>query len=189
MLQCVAVCCIVLQCGVAYCSVFRFVACCGMSLTHMELSQMRPVLANVKTTTIYEIGKKIIKRDVFHAHLFEKRILRAKVLMNAFYAKERDVQMIIAAGQTCSTTVGSVAVGCSGLQWVAVGCSGSQWVAVSCSGLQCVTVHCSMLQWVAVCYSMLQCAAKCCSVSQCVAVCRSVLQYVAACCSVLHTLQ
>ena len=155
MLQCVAVCC----------------------SAPMELSQMRPVLANVKTTTIYEIGKKLIKRDVFHAHGFEKRILRANLLMNAFYAKERDVQMKIAAGQTCSTTVGSVAVGCSGSQWVAVGCSvlqcavlqcvailsqwvavgcsGSQWVAVGRSGLLWVAVGCSELQWAAVCYSAL----------------------------------
>jgi len=60
-----------------------------------------------------------------------------------------------------------------------------QCVAVCCSVVQCVAVCCSVLQCVAVCCSVLQCVAAVMSVT-CPSLVRSVLQCVAGCCSVLQ---
>jgi len=56
-----------------------------------------------------------------------------------------------------------VAVCCSVLQCVAVCCSVLRCVAVCCSVLMCVAVRCSVLQCAAVCCTALQSVAECCS--------------------------
>jgi len=140
-LQRAAVCCSVLQCATVCCSVLQCVAACCSVLQHVA------VLLNAVCILLSANGKKVSIPGVEHD-----------------------------------------AVCCSALLCVTVRCSALLRVTARCSVLQRVAVRCSVLQRVAVCCSVfMRCAyAVFCSVFQCVAVCCSLLQFVAVGCSLLQ---
>ena len=140
LLQCVAVCCIVLQyvAGV-------FQVCC--SVTYQSASVLGSKMSHYNTLQTHL--QRTCNTPSTHCNILQSVL--------GFSAGGVDV---------CCNVLQCVVICCSVLQCVAVWCRVVQCVAVCCSMLQCVSVYCSVLQCVVVCCSELQ---VCCSVLQCVA--------------------
>jgi len=164
-MQCVAVCCSVLQ------------------------SMWRP--SRMKHSSVLQCVLQCVLQDLLQCVAVCCSVLQCVVIYLAPLSHE--IQQCVAVCckvcyRVCCTVycsvLQSVAVCCSVMQYFAVCCSVLQCVAVCCSVLQCVAVCCSMLMCVAVCLSVLHCVAVCCNVLQCAVVRCSVLQCVAVCCSV-----
>jgi len=176
-------CCSVLQCVAACCSVLERVAVCCSMLQCVAMYYSVLQCATVCCSVLQCVASHRPRKDVSHSRIADKYI-KKKVIILAQTTKE--------------------AVLC---------CSVLQCVTMCCSVLQCAAVCCSVLQRVAphrpykdVSHSRIAdkyikkqdyhtragdkrgCLARavCCSVLQCVAVCCSVLQCVAMCCSVLQ---
>jgi len=184
--QCVAACCIVLQCAEKNCyfvvfrSVLQFVAvCCSVLLKKTRC--LHPTSTNCNRRTIYEKIQPVSFVYVNHCITLQHTATHCNTLQQADQLWQ-DTACVVCVPQHPRQSAGCAQV----LQCVAVCCSVLQCAAGCCSVLQCVAVCCSVLQCVAVCCSVLQCVAMCCRVLQCVAVCCSVLQCIAVCCSVLQ---
>ena len=157
-LQCVAVCCIVLQyvlqCVAECCSVLVFWA--EILLQCCQLDNHRPIYMYV----------------CVYVYAVSYGVLQCVAMCWIVYPAEIRLRCC----QPTKHYTQHTATHCNTLQHTATHCNTQHYIhTCMCirirSVLQCVTVCCSVLQCVAVCCSVLQCVAVCCSVLQCVAVC------------------
>jgi len=166
------VCCSVLQCIAACCSVLRM--CCSM-LQCVRSEKVSRILCVLQCI----------------AACCSVLCMCCRMLQCADYTGLRQGVVVCCSVLQCvAVCCVCIPVCCSVLRYVAM-CCGMNIVGHGRKGYgprQSVgfSLCCSVLQRVAACCSVLQCVAVCCSVLQCVAACCSVLQRVAVCCSVLQ---
>jgi len=174
-MQCVAVCCSVLQRAEVCCSELQYVAVCCSVL------QCVAVCCELQCVAVFCC---VLHFSGHYQRYFAGRVVGD--LTPAVWVLQRVA--VRRSALQCVTVVR-----CSALQCVAVHGSAWQCVAVRCSALQCVAVRCSAslcvavrhcaLQCVAICCNMLLCDAVRCSALQCVTVrCSASQEYVTGCC-------
>ena len=126
-LQCVAVCCSVLQCVAA----------------NDNVGRSRNIKSDICAPDVYTDGR-------HNTHMNESYLEYGKISVD-----KRGFEFVFVQIAVCCRVLQCVAVCCSVLQCAAVWCSVMQCVAVCCSVLQCVAVYCGVVQCVAVCCSAL----------------------------------
>jgi len=202
-LQCVAVCCSVLQCDMTYSYVTHDWFIC--MTWHVHLGDMQGVAGVRLLYSMCDKSYSYVRHNtfVYGTWCIDMCVTRkaSPAMAFAFAPWMRTWYTCVAV---CSSVLQCVAVCCRVLPCVAVCCSVAKWllcnrsldtdlIHLCCSVLhflQCVAVCCSVVDvgmWLILHSllkyrldtSMLQRGAVCCSVLQCVAVCCSVLQCVA----------
>jgi len=147
-LQCVAVCCSVLERVAVCCSLLQSVAVCCSVPHKLPCRLFTDVWCWFEENTCQCVDLTFL----FFPFLF--------LFFSDYNSSDSNWTKLCPQESGCR----SVAVCCSLLWCVAVCCSVLQCVEVCCGVLQCIVVYCSVLQCVVVCCNILQCLAVCCSV-------------------------